>query len=533
MQGLLEKEYKKAGIKSKSRSDNRVNFVPFIKLIFGIKNPTGSEQNKATHWASVLRALDDDFSKRPHYYQTKPETKLVDLIEARGGTTEIVKKDEEPQQSDDDDIAYKPPSKKELDDTARAVARHRMEQLVSNAPKAIAVADKMVKRVSVNENGLVAFIGKRTASGKIELIATTADPAALQVVAVSSLRDYSEDIDQSLRTLAEAIHTQTFPQLGKPTNKEQEKVWRRVVETHETTASKMKLVKDKKTGKSSYKREKLTNPRRLLILGDRNQIVYGRMRESAAAVTILKPKLTLVDDRAVLLKTEERRIFEQAILDGSLAVYRATPTDKLTPVVRKQNQKGYDLLLENSATKKTRTAHFYEYQSELGKSATNFQPIFNPKKDYKPTWSFSVAQDWFQDLRAKWLDRWFETLGKDTRILRSDSKVFELKVKSTQVQIRFEIDDPKYADKHPVSIPKAKMIGATSQAILVASLDLAPILYNLSEIAVKGEILVSGNAHALVFAFATDMGEFTIAMPAMRKEKKDFTPDSTHFSKVQ
>lgn len=529
--GLLDKEYKKAGIKSNRLSDNRINFIPFVRLMFGFSKLTPATKTKSSHWSSVFRALDDDFNERPQYYATKPEMKLVELIETRGGTTEIVKNDDSPQAADDD-TGYKPPSKKEQEDTALAVARHRMEQLVSNAPKAFAVADKMSKRVPVNENGLVAFIGKRTASGKIELVATTADPAALQAVAVSSLRDYSEDIDPSLRTLAEVIHTQTFPQLGKPTNKDQEKLWRRVVETHETGIAKTVLAKDRKTGKSSYKREKLTNPRRLLILGDRNQIIYGRMREMAAAVTVLQPKLKLVQNRAVLLKTEERRLFEVPILDGSLAVHRATPTDRLTPVKR-PNGNGYDLVIENTATKKTRTAHFYEYQSELGRSPTNFQPIFNATKNYKPTWSFSVPQEWFVDLRAKWLDRWFETLGKDTRILRSDSRVFELKIKAKQLAIRFEIDDDRYADKHPVAIPKAKLVGPSTQAILVASLDLAPVLYNLSEIAVKGDILVSGNAHALVFSFATDVGEFTIAMPAIKKVAGTFAPDRTHFSKAE
>ena len=43
--GFLEKEYKKARITFQKFNDNRVNFVPFVKLIFGIKNPTGADKN--------------------------------------------------------------------------------------------------------------------------------------------------------------------------------------------------------------------------------------------------------------------------------------------------------------------------------------------------------------------------------------------------------------------------------------------------------------------------------------------------------
>jgi hypothetical protein len=530
--GLLESEYKKAGIKYKTFSENRVNFSPFIKLVFGIKGDTGAEKNKVGHWSSVLRALDDDFCSRPAYYATKPSAKLVDLIRASGGITEIHKRDLTPDMEDSSDSSRKAPSKKDLAAIAAAVASRRIEQLITEPPLPIAVAEKFVRRVPVDKNGLVAFIGKLNAEGKIELVATTVDTAALQSVAVSSMRDYSEDIDPSLRTLVEVVHTQTFPQIGKPSDKNREREWRRVVETHETNIKKLITVTDPKTGKQSKERRKLSNPRRVLILGDRNQIIYGRMREEAAAVTVMKPKLQLAGKQIVMMNAKERRALEEPIIDGSMAIYRATPTDKLQPVT---GQPGCDfhLKLENTATQKTATVRFEIYKDILGRSATNFQSIFDAKGDYSPTWEFNVKQSWFQQLREDWLNRWFETLGFNTRILRSDSKVFEWKVDSRQLMIRFEIDDDKYADKHIVDLPPVKMTGNKVQSCLLASMDLAPVLYNLSEIAIRDKITVSGNANAVLFAYETDMGEFKVALPTQQRVDGKFEASTEHFSKVE
>lgn len=528
---FLPKEYKKAGITANKLADNRVNFRPFIRLVFGITAKTGTENNKVQHWANVLNALDDDYNERPAYYAANAEAKLIAHIEQQGGITEIVKKNADETADDDEELPKPSKSKKDLAAISAALAKRRIDQLITQPPKSLAVADKFSRSVSVDKDGLVALIGKRNAKGKIEIVATSIDPAALQSVALHSMRDYADEIDPSLRTLAEIIHTQTFPQIGMPSNEARRKEWRRVVEVHETSVSAYKDELDKKTGKKVKVLKKLKNPRRLLILGDRGMIVLGRQREHGAAVTMMTPSFKLCGKEIVVLRPSDRVAFEDPIVDGTLAIYRATPSDKLSPVSNDPKWH-YHLLLENTATGHKRTIYFEKYRGELGRSSTNFQLMFDATGQFKPTWQFTADKDWFVELRAEWLDEWFKSLGLHTRILRSDSKVFEWKITPTKLAIRFEIDDDKHADKHTTAVPKCTMKGAKSKACLVASMDLAPVLYNLTELALTSKVTVCGDEHAMVFSYATDMGEFRIAIPTQSRVKKKFVASAEHFSKV-
>jgi hypothetical protein len=528
---FLQKEYKKAGITANKLADNRVNFRPFIRLVFGISAKTGTDNNKVQHWANVLNALDDDYNERPAYYAANAEAKLIAHIEQQGGITEIVKRDADGTADDDEDAPKPSKSKKDLAAIAAALAKRRIDQLITQPPKSFAVADKFSRSVSVDKDGLVAFIGKRNAAGKIEIVATSIDPSALQSVAVHSMRDYADDIDPSLRTLAEIIHTQTFPQIGMPSNEARRKEWRRVVEVHETTVKAYKDELDKKTGKTVKVHKKLKNPRRLLILGDRGMILLGRQREHGAAVTTMKPRFKLCGKDIVVLRPSDRVAFEDPIVDGTLAIYRATPSDKLTPISNDPKWH-YHLLLENTATNHKRTIYFENYRGELGKSSTNFQLMFDAKGEFKPTWQFTADKDWFIELRAQWLDEWFRSLGLHTRILRSDSKVFEWKITPTKLAIRFEIDDDKHADKHSTALPKCTMKGAKSKAFLVASMDLAPVLFNLTELALTSKVTVSGDEDAVTFSYSTDMGHFCVALPTYKRIKGKPDASTKHFSKV-
>jgi hypothetical protein len=233
-----------------------------------------------------------------------------------------------------------------------------------------------------------------------------------------------------------------------------------------------------------------------------------------------------------MLRPNDRNAIEEPIVNGSLTVYRATPSDHLQAV---QNDPtwNYHLTLENTATGKKRTLYFAHYRDALGDNLQNFQLMFDATGEFKPTWQFTIDRNWLVKLRDEWLNKWFETLGFNRRILRSDSKVFEWKVEPHKLMIRFEIDDDKHADKHFVDLPPVTMTGDKPQSCLLASMDLAPVLYNLSEIAVRDTITVSGNQNAVVFSYETAVGEFKVALPTQKRIDGKFVASKEHFSKVE
>lgn len=527
---FLPSQYKASGIKWNKSKENRVNFNPLIQLVFDMRRDNTKDSNKITHWAAVMRCLDEEYIENPLAYQTNAVTKLVTLIGLRGGITEIYKRDENGEPLDDEDD-FKPtkPTKKDLAEIARVLGKRKMEELKRGEHLSLAVLPIDVVNISYNEDGFVALIGRRDANGQMQLLTSTADTDVIGSVAFKSMRDYAPDIDPSLRIIAETIHSQTFPQRGKPLDSKLEKEWRRVVETDYTKINKLVERKDG-DGNVKSANEALTNPRRLIILGAQGQIIYSKMREASSVVTILKPALNICGKDSIFLKTEERRAIEEPILDGSLPIFTAKPKQKLAAVTGQKY--AYLLELQDPETKRQRDLHFYKRDTKPGQSATNFQPTFNTEGLYKPNWSFTAESSWFLRLRSEWLDHWFESLGKNTRILRSDSKVFELRVSKDNLFIRFEIDDPEIGDKHNAKIYGTKITGVEPQSCLVMSLDLAPVLFNLSEISYSNYVTVSGDGNAIVFDYKTNSGEFRIAMPTASKVKQNFVRRTMHFSRA-
>lgn len=524
---LLEKAYKKHDIAYQNRKTNRINFNPFIQLVFNIRRDTASNSNKIQHWASVLNALDEAYNENPRYYSSNAISKLIDHIKQRGGATEIAKRDADPVPLDDQKGDNSKPSKKDQTATAQAIAKHRIEQLIAWPQPALVVAPKQAANITYDHNGLVALIGRRGKSGQIEIIAGTVDQDAVGRVAVSSMRSYADDIEDSLRTLVEAVHTQTFPQIGKPKDKQRERLWRKRVDTDDTKIKRVVPNPDPKSGAAKHISVALPNLRRLLFVGERDQIIYSRLREKSSIVTVLQPTHRLAGNANLLMEVKDRRILEEPLNDGTLAIYRAVPPDRLA-----QTKTGFKLSVSNSATNKTRALRFQTYDKTHKANKYSSQPTFNLANDFAPLWSFTVTQDWFIKLRAEWLDEWLRKLGYDTRILRSDSKIFEFRVSSTELFIRFEIDDAAYGDNHCTRIDRVTLKSASKQSCYVMSLDVVPILFSLSEFALIGPVTVSGDAHAISFVFRTAMGHFTVAMPTARLVNKNWLRNTVHFSKA-
>jgi hypothetical protein len=55
------------------------------------------------------------------------------------------------------------------------------------------------------------------------------------------------------------------------------------------------------------------------------------------------------------------------------------------------------------------------------------------------------------------------------------------------------------------------------------SKDLGPILFNLADAQISDQVTISGNRHALVLSYSTDLGEVEIAVPALQGKERDKT----------
>ena len=127
-------------------------------------------------------------------------------------------------------------------------------------------------------------------------------------------------------------------------------------------------------------------------------------------------------------------------------------------------------------------------------------------------WSAQLDTKWFVNLRATFLDEWFRQLGKNTQLKRENNWKFKFDVKAKSISITYDMDATGIA---PVRDFVAHTDVAPKSAISfeVRAKDIAPILYNVADASAVGSIIISGNDNAVVIAYQSEVGSYTIAIP--------------------
>ena len=129
------------------------------------------------------------------------------------------------------------------------------------------------------------------------------------------------------------------------------------------------------------------------------------------------------------------------------------------------------------------------------------------------------SSEWFAELRQVWADEWFAGLGRFNQILRPHNAVLELKVTAEKLYIIFNLH-PKTSPFKTVRFPEPIKTLKGTQKTAYFSKDLAPILFNLADAHINGAVTMAGNAHAIVFRYATQVGKFEIAVPTLDAKRK-------------
>jgi hypothetical protein len=101
--------------------------------------------------------------------------------------------------------------------------------------------------------------------------------------------------------------------------------------------------------------------------------------------------------------------------------------------------------------------------------------------------------------------------------VKKDNAMLILKVASNGLTIVYnqeDTNDPASAPPITFQFPnpiKAKCPCESS----FASKDIGPVLFNLADVPVIGDIIVSGNRHAIVFGYQTQSGRYETAIPTL------------------
>ncbi len=142
------------------------------------------------------------------------------------------------------------------------------------------------------------------------------------------------------------------------------------------------------------------------------------------------------------------------------------------------------------------------------KSQTDFDFV-----SFTPEWSAVVDLIWFEELRAQWLDEWFTKLGKNTQIRRENNITFDVGIGKKGITFVYNMDASGIAPFHNQCATVKWLIKQSEYKYTFRSKDMAPVLYNISDISVDGKIRLSGNSDAMLLEYSTDIAEYKIAIP--------------------
>ncbi len=265
------------------------------------------------------------------------------------------------------------------------------------------------------------------------------------------------------------------------------------------------------------RRPNVSGPRlstqRLLVR--ENDMILSASARSVSVVTRLVPNaLLLAGGPNVFLASRDREQIEQLLGTGEVSVLTAQPESGLEQAPAEERA-SHILSVHNSLLQKTKTLIFYRHDPDR---PTHCQADFK-RDEFTPEWTTAVPAHWGADVRQGWLDEWFATLGRFNQIIRPNNAVLVLKVLPRKFEIVFNRQDG--AEGPSVSFPFRKAIKVPAGADQTAyfSKDLAPVLFNLADAEVDGDIVIAGNRHALVFRYRSPVGRFEIAVPTLSDDE--------------
>ncbi len=525
---LLTAAYRAAGIDHSKTLNNRTNYRPFVRLIYSMNDITPYLSNKLGRWSAVLGLLDDAYLANQPYYDADPVPRLAAYIELKGGITamhETVKHngDDDLSKSAADPAKLSPAVTKRKRDAVLAkqqataeLAKRRLNQFSHTQLPPIAEF-KPTQPIAHNDQKLVALIARIEADGTIKVLASSAAADAINAVAANVKAKEFGGVSPALAVLAETVSLQMFPETGKPNGAEGRAAWRDRVFYDAVTSAKA-------ADNVNASGEPQTTPRRLMLCGKTNSIVLSNMRRSRGVTIIAKPKTMQLPAGDHYLMTRQRWDLEAIVTSGQIELLRSKTENNLLAVDGQLHS--HVLEIENTGTGATQSLYFYEKGRSRDNAVNNWEGQINTAT-FKADWTASVTTAFFEHIRERHFDEWFSKLGRNRQMLRKNNRLSNFIVSKDQLTLDF--NQQKIGPTPKVSVPfSAKLANAaTSLAYSFRHKDIAPVFYNLGEVAATSSFEIAGNTDAMLINFSTNVAAWTVAIPTMC----DTVPANTIFKK--
>lgn len=525
--GFLDNLYEQKGVKGYNTQSNSPNFKPILRIVFSKTKLLSKHYQRLNQYNAALVTMYNEHTQNPNKYRSKTEAKLIEFTRKTGGISKLAQMDDEKRRGREDVGSEKNIITTPLSTFMRAFrempeAKIRMD-LISNLPNLNGIGlFSCTMPILTDSNNAVALLGIRQDNGVINIVGYSHSEEAINKVKQNIGHLSFANLSNEIRILAEVIQSQMYPRKAMPPTKTKRDEWiSKYIEDKSYITT-----KDEPGWEKGQPIKPLPSHKKLIFRGQNRDIIMSGSRIRCSVVTRCKPHdFPFTQRSSAFLQYAGLCLIERMIETGEIFLSRYRSSIKY-------EQK--DSLLRHGITisrnNETFQSHldFYDVIDNADLKSS-FQSMFK-FDELTREWGFHVSPTWIATLRQGLLERWFDTLGKSKQVKRQNNQIFRFIVDTDKLNIGFNISQN---GKHPLFEIPINRIGRGKIVHDFLSKDIAPVLYNLSNTQIEGDILFAGNASAMTINYTTKAGKYEIAIPTAMPIKNGFIRNDALFKEYR
>lgn len=492
LDGYLDAEYARLGIRYKRKVNYGLNFAPVFWLVWGRYN--GLDDDKARRYSIVLNRFHELYETQKQYH-TDTVAKLQNYLQSVGGVDGVVKDGSAEENDDDedsigDDEADAKPAKRAIDvEAAIADLYDSAQAFYATVPDPASTQLKATLPATTDGFSLVLVSAR---DGAHQLVGSSNDDSIVRPLLVHTyLRDFAALLP-SIRCLAELVSTQCLPARLQP--------------MHDALIDAATTVKARKA------------TRRVLYRHDIGDFVLSPIRAKSGVVTIAAPVHIPLEVRPdagfdALLSTRARRALERRLISGKdFNLYEPNNRDVIPSVA--VGPASHVLRLQNRfAESDFLFLDFWPYRNES--VVPGEQLSIAPGAMQALSWRAVLALPWFREFALQFTLPWIQTHGR--YIKRSHWRVLSLEFSSDTLRLEFVHRNGVFEFDHVIALPEGSATGA-ALAVCVLTKDFVVAMQAVADLGVVSTIKFAAGEQALMLEFSTSAASYCIAIPTCSLE---------------
>lgn len=506
--GYLNATYSTAGIKTRRRKGNSPNFYPLVRLIWNID--INKQAGTVSNWSRSLLALHEEFTNKPQLYSKNARADLINYIKDEGGlggvrgekeiTAEDLAKEE------DAGVQQEQRGRPKL--TAPAPASVVTSKLAAAKTTAAKATIPSFPTAVVNSNDLVVMLGRRNATGKIEIVGSDYSNELVQAALDACTALDRSAVTPSLRLIAEALEPHALPA-------KLEKYRKKFFDDSEIERTvTLKELDDK--GQPKTQVQKVKQATRLRYCPSVANFLISKTATPASIVTYASPLQPFECGDEVILRGEDRSWIERELLNQQkLTLYKANPESGLEQT-KSSLKASHMLSLEAAAEEHKRQIYFYEKSTVPVE--TNQQPHIKQAVTTTWDWELEATTQWIAEFDAQCATPYINKIRGSFNKAHLASLQLQIGKNALELRYWFDEETKAYADSYTLLYNNnAKRTGQnTGTELFTASAkDLALVFAVLPTLPITSfNVLLTGNSNVMRLKYSTELADYETYIPA-------------------